>query len=200
VRQRLRTRRSPLVFVSRALVVLVALALIWGGVAIALLALGVGEDAVESVTFYRTAFDFLAELEPADFDGTTRAILAGAGAAALVVFGYLALRELPRPYLARRDLELSQGERGTVTVEPRALERIAESSAEQQPGVAHASGRYGTDELAVGVAVRRAGETADTLSGVRDALRDALDRHGLPEMPVSVVLTGYEPKTRRELN
>jgi hypothetical protein len=204
LRQRLRSRTSPLAFISRALVVLFALALLWAGLVIFLLALGVGEGTVASITGYRAAFDSLAGLEREDVDGaTTRAIVAGAGVLAFLVFGYLALRGLPRPYLARQDLELSEsndGQPGTLTVAPRAIERLAETAASDQPGVAGASGRYGTDELAVGVAVRRAGEVAGTLGRVQAAVHDALSRHGMPDMPVSVILTGYEPKTKRELN
>lgn len=210
LRQRLRSRTSPLALLARALVVLFALALIWAGLVIFLLALGVGDATVDSITGYRAAFDSLAGLESEDVDdATTRAIVAGAGVLAFLVFGYLALRELPRPYLARQDLELSKGhdgqgeERttpGTLTVAPRAIERLAETAAEDQPGVAGASGRYGSDELAVGVAVRRAGEVAATLGGVQTAVHDALSRHGVPDMTVSVILTGYEPKTKRELN
>jgi hypothetical protein len=210
LRQRLRSRTSPLALLARALVVLFALALIWAGLVIFLLALGVGDATVASITGYRAAFDSLAGLESEDVDdATTRAIVAGAGVLAFLVFGYLALRELPRPYLARQDRELSKGhdgqgeERttpGTLTVAPRAIERLAETAAEDQPGVAGASGRYGTNELAVGVAVRRAGEVAATLGGVQTAVHDALSRHGVPDMTVSVILTGYEPKTKRELN
>ena len=210
LRQRLRSRTSPLALLARALVVLFALALIWAGLVIFLLALGVGDATVDSITGYRAAFDSLAGLESEDVDdATTRAIVAGAGVLAFLVFGYLALRELPRPYFARQDLKLSKGhdgqgeERttpGTLTVAPRAIERLAETAAEDQPGVAGASGRYGTNELAVGVAVRRAGEVAATLGGVQTAVHDALSRHGVPDMTVSVILTGYEPKTKRELN
>jgi len=210
LRQRLRSRTSPHALLARALVVLFALALIWAGLVIFLLALGVGDATVDSITGYRAAFDSLAGLESEDVDdATTRAIVAGAGVLAFLVFGYLALRELPRPYLARQDLELSKGhdgqgeERttpGTLTVAPRAIERLAETAAEDQPGVAGASGRYGTNELAVGVAVRRAGEVAAILGGVQTAVHDAVSRHGVPDMTVSVILTGYEPKTKRELN
>lgn len=201
MRQRLRTRASPLAFVARALVVLFALGLAWAGIVILLLSLKIGDATVSSITGYRAAFDFLAELEPSDVDGAaTRAIVAGAGLLAFLIFGYLALRELPRPYFARQDLDLSEDRVGRLTVEPRAIERLAETAAERNPEVAGASGRYATDELAVGVAVLRAGRVAETLAEVQSAVSESLGRHGLPDVPVSVVLTGYEPKTTRELN
>lgn len=201
LRQRIRSRSSPLAMVGRALVVLFALVLAWGGVVIALLALKVGESSVDSITGYRAAFDFFADLDADDVSGaSTRAIVAGAGVLTFVLFGYLALRELPRPYFARQDLELGDQQRGHLTVEARAIERLAETAAEAEAGVSGAGGRYATDELTVGVAVVRAREVADTLDRVRSAVQDSLRRHGLPDMPVSVILTGYEPKTKRELN
>ena len=201
LRQRLRNTASPLAFVARALVALLALGLLWTGAVILLLALNVAEGTVDSISGYRTAFDYFADLGGDDLDGaTTRAIMAGAGLAAFLLFGYLALQALPRPYLARQDLELTRDSRGNVTIEPRAIERLAETAAEDQRGVAGASGRYGTDELAVGVAVRHARDVADTLGQVHTAVREALAKHGLPAMAVSVILTGYEPKTKRELN
>lgn len=176
-----------------------ALALIWGGLVVILLAIGVGESTVESISGYRTVFDFFADLGDGDFDSATRAIVAGAGVLTLLVFGYLALKELPRPYLARHDLQLSDDSSGKVVVEPRALERLAEGVAESRADVASASGRFGTDELAVGVAIRRAESAPAVLRGVEEAVRGELERHGLPETPVHVTLTGYEPKSQREI-
>ena len=105
LRQRLRTREEPLRIVGRLLVAAFALALIWYGAMLALLAAKVISPATANgLSGYRTAYDFLAGLTPADVDGTTRALIAAAGVAAFVIFGYLAWRELPRPYLARRDV------------------------------------------------------------------------------------------------
>lgn len=199
LRQRLRTRSSPLAFAGRALVVVLALALLWGAAVVVLLAVGVDTATVKSISGYRAVFDFFADLGPGDFDATTRAILAGAGVVCLLVFGYLALKDLARPYLARHDLRLSGDQRGKVVVEPRALERLAEGVARSRSDVADALGRYATDELAVGVAARRADQVPETLRGVAEAVRAELERHGLPATPVHVTLTGYEPKTRREI-
>ena len=198
-RQRVRARTSPLAFVGRALVALLALALIWGGVALALLALKVDEGAVNDVTGYRSVYDFFTGLGPGDFDGTTRLVLGLIGLAALVLFGYLAWKEIPRPYLARRDINLSRDERGDVVLEPRAVERLAEASALRQRGVTAASGRYGGDDLSVDVSVRRTNEPAEVLRGVHSAVYDAIEAHGLPTLPVNVTLTGFKQKTGREL-
>ena len=198
-RQRVRARTSPLAFVGRALVALLALTLIWGGVALALLALKVDAGAVNDVTAYRSVYDFFTGLGPGDFDGTTRLVLGLIGLAALLLFGYLAWKEIPRPYLARRDINLSRDERGDVVLEPRAVERLAEASALRQRGVTAASGRYGGDDLSVDVSVRRTNEPAEVLRGVHSAVYDAIEAHGLPTLPVNVTLTGFKQKTGREL-
>lgn len=199
LRQRLRFRTSPLAFLGRALLVLLAAALVWYGLMFLLLALKVEPDTVNDLSGYRSAYDYLADLEPADVDGQFRLIAGLAGLACFLLFGYLALKELPRPYLARSDLQLEEQERGITEVEPRAIERVAESAALEFPSVASASGRYGTDDLALDVSIVRARDLAETLSAVRTRAHERLVEHGLPELPVNVTLTGFERKGRREL-
>ena len=201
MRQRVRSRGSALRLVGRLLVLLLAGALIWYGLMAILLAAGMRPGTVDRLSGYRTAYDFLTGLSPDDVSGsTTRAIAAGAGLLAFLVFGLLALRELPRPYLTRQDLELRSDDRGEVVVEPRAIERMAETAAGLHPAVTEARGRYGVDELSVDVTVRRARDIADTLSDVQGRVRRALDQHGLPAVPVDVTLSGFDRKHRRELN
>ncbi len=199
LRQRIRSRTSPLVFVGRALVALLALALIWGGVAFALLALKLDAGTVNDITGYRSVYDFFIGLGADDFRGPTRVVLGLSGLAALLLFGYLASKAIPRPYLARRKLRLSGDERGDVVVEPRAIERLAEASALRQWGVSSASGRYGGDDLSVNVSLRRTNQPRDVLNGVHSAIYDALEAHGLPTVPVNVTLAGFKQKTGREL-
>ena len=199
LRQRIRSRTSPVVFVGRALVALLALGLIWGGVAVALLSLKVDAATVNDITGYRSVYDFFTGLGAADFGGTTRLILGLVGVAALLLFGYLAWRAIPRPYLARRALNLPAADRGDVVVEPRAIERLAEASALRQRGVSAAGGRYGGDDLSVNVSLRRTNQPAQVLHRVQSAVHDALEAHGLPSVPVNVTLSGYEQKTGREV-
>lgn len=200
LRQRLRKRTSPLMFLGRLVTLVFALALVWYGLMTLLLALKVSPSTVDTISGYRTAFDWLSGLSPADVDGaTTRAIIAAAGVVAFLVFGYLALKQLPRPYLARRDLELTADERGGVTVEPRAVERLAEVAATAHPAVTDARGRYSSDDLSVDVTVRRARDLADTLHDAQRRVALALEQHELPAMPVNVTLTGYNRRHRREL-
>jgi hypothetical protein len=141
---------------------------------------------------------FLAGLQPDDISATARAITAAAGVLGFLVFGYLALKQLPRPYLARQDLELQSDERGEVVVEPRALERIAEAATRSNTVVTSAS-RYGGDDLMVDLSIRSARELADTLRDVQDRVRRALTEHALPSVRVDVTLVGFDRQHRREL-
>ena len=151
-RQRLRSGASPLSLLGRLLTALLALALVWYGLMTLLLAVKVAPSTVNALSGYRSAFDWLAGLAPGDVDGgTTRPIIAGAGVVAFLLFGYLALKQLPRPHLARHPLVLATDERGEITLQPRAIERMAEAAAGGAAGVSRASGRYGTDDLSVNV-------------------------------------------------
>lgn len=199
-RQRLRSRTSPIAYVGRAILVLVAVGLVWYGLMMVLLALKVSPGAIDAISGYRTAYDYLAALGPDDIGVSTRLITALAGAAGFLLFGYLALKEIPRPYLARTDLRLREDDRGVVDVGPRAIERIAETAAGEHPAVSSATGRYGTDELAVDLGVKRARDLDETLSDVQDRVLHALRNHELPPTPVVVTLTGFDRKQRRELS
>ena len=199
-RQRLRARTSPLALLGRLLVLVLACALVWYGLMLLLLAFKLDPDTVNAISGYRSVFDFLAGLAPDDLDGVTAAIVAVAGVVAFLLFAYLAFKELPRPYLARHDLGLADDDHGSVTVEPRAVERLAEIAAERHAAVASASGRFGAEELSVAVTVRRARELATTLEAVQSDVVAALERHGLPAFSVHLTLTGFERRTRRELD
>ncbi len=199
-RQRVRERTSPLIILGRLVTLLFALGLIWYGLMTLLLAVKVSPSTVNSISGYRTAFDWLSGLSPGKVDGSvTRGIVAGAGVLAFLVFGYLALKQLPRPYLARRDLGLTSDERGEVTVEPRAIERLAEVAATSDPAVIDARGRYAIDDLSVNLTVRRARGLAETLQDTQRRVVDALEQHELPVIPVNVTLAGYDRRHRREL-
>jgi len=199
-RQRLRTSISPFGFVRRILVFLVACALVFYGAVVAGLALGADPELLDAISGYRSAYDYLADLEATDISDLLRVIAGVAGLVAFALFAYLAWKAVPRPYLARQDLELSAEPRGTVTVEPRAVERVAEAAVLEHPGVADAAGRYGDEEIAVGVTVRRARDVAQILEDAQGRVIAALERHGLPRTSVNLTLTGFERRTRRELD
>jgi len=200
IRQRVAIRTPLAAYVVRLLTVLLGAALVWYGLMVVLLALKVSRTDVNSISGYRTAFHWLAGLRPSDVDGsTTREIVAGAGVLAFLLFGYLALKQLPRPYLARRELSLTADARGEVKLGPRAVERLAEVAAAAHSAVSDARGRYSVDDLSVDVTIRRVRDVADTLRDAQSRVAEALEQHGLPAMPVNVTLTGYDRSNRREL-
>jgi len=200
LRQRVRARSFPFArVVADALVVVLALALVWGGAMLALLALKVSPATIDGLSGYRTAYDYVATVDPAKLGASTRLIAAIAGAVATVVFGYLAWRAVPRPYLARTDLRLASDERGVVEVSARAIERAAEAAALDHPAITAARARYATDDLTLDVSADRADELAATLQDVHERARASLARHELPPLPVNLTLVALERPHRREL-
>lgn len=199
LRQSVREHRSPFVYLARLLLVPVALTLIWYGLMLVALAFKVSPQDVNAISGYRDAYEFLAALEVADVTRTVGLITALAGLAAFLIFGFLAWKLIPRPYLARGELTLSEDPRGTSTVEPRAVERAVEVAAREHSSVGDAKARYGDDGVEVDVDLVRARDVPDTLREVQRGVREALQRHDLPEVPVSVTLTGLDRQRRREL-
>jgi TRAP-type C4-dicarboxylate transport system permease small subunit len=200
LRQRVRARSSRVAHVLvDALVVVVALALMWGGAMLVALAFKAPPHTIDSLSGYRTAYRWLAALEPADITSSTRLVTAVAGAAAAVLFGWLAWRALPRPYLARTELRLAADERGSVDVSPRVIERAVEQAALEHAAVTTARARYGTDDLTLDVATGRADALGETLQDVQRRARDSLARHDLPPLPVNVTFVRLDRKHRREL-
>jgi hypothetical protein len=196
IRQRVSLRRRTGALLVLSLTALFALALVYGGVLDALLALklhGLGPDQINRISGYRTAYHWLAGLNRGDFT-THHALIAGFGG--LLVFLFctsLMLRSLPRPYLTRSELGFPVDERGATVVRPRAVERIAEVAAQGNLHVIGATGRLGDGELNVDIGIDTPPAAAETLSDVRTRVHEQLGQHDLPQMPVNVTLTGYEP-------
>jgi hypothetical protein len=200
LRQRLRARSFPVARVlADALVVVFALALAWGGAMLVLLACKVAPGTIDVLSGYRTAYHYLASLQAVDITPSTRVITAIAGAASFVVFGWLAWRAIPRPYLARRDLRLAADVRGTVDVGARAIERAVESAARENAAITTARARYGTGDVALDVAAGRAEALGEALEDVHRRAVDSLARHELPPLSVNLTLVRLDRKHRREL-
>jgi hypothetical protein len=200
IRQRINLRTPALAYVVRALTVLLGVALFWYGSMVVLLAVKVSAHTVNEISAYRTLYHDAASLKSSDFTTTTRLI---AGFAGLLVFGaciYLALQEIPRPYLARGAFTIGDRDRGDTTVQPRAVERVAEIAALDHRQVSEVSGRLGDEHVDVQVHIRSARGIADTLQDVQRRVSDAFAQHGLPSLPINVTLTGYDRPTTRELS
>lgn len=200
-RQRLRTRSFPLAQLPlRLITVLAGLALIWYGAMTVLLALKIGPHAVNRLSGYRTIYDHLATITTRDITGRVRIIVAIAGLACFLVFATLAWRALPRPYLARGELDLSRdAARGSTTIAPRAIERAIEVAALEHPMVVGAAGRYETEAVNLAITFRHAGELGRALPAVQHRAAGALQAHGLPPLAINVSLTGFAKPTNREL-
>lgn len=200
LRQRVRTHSSRLGRAAGLILAgIVALALLFYGLMMLLAALGADPGFINTISGYRTAFNFLAGLGVDDLDGVTRPILAGAGLLAFLVFGFLAYKALPSPYLARQDLDLSDEEHGAVVVEARALERLAESSTASHPAVASTAARATAGRLELDVDLLRAESLGPDLEEIRERVRSALADHELPMRPVDVTMVGFQANQRREL-
>ncbi len=200
MRQRVTARTSPVAAIGWVVLVLFAAALVWYGLMLVLLAAGVSPGVVDTISGYRTAYDFLAGLTADDIGAPTRLIAGIAGLLAFLLFGYVALKMLPRPRLARGAMEVSRDERGSVEMRPRAVERIAEVAALESPAVSAATGRMGDEALTVDMHVSRAREVAEAMRDAQRRVREALERHDLPPRAVNVTLTGFDRATRRELS
>lgn len=200
IRQRINLRTPVLAYLVRALTLLLALALFWYGLMVVLLAVKVSPHTVNALSAYRTLYDDAATLKSSDFSTAGRLVAGFGGLIAFLIFIYLGSRAWPRPYLARGDVTLEEHERGATVIQPRAIERLAELAARDNPEVTSAAGRLGDETLNVNIALRRASSAAATLGDVRQRVRAELERHELPTLPVNVTLTGYDRKTRRELS
>jgi hypothetical protein len=198
-RQRLRLGTQPLELLSRLVLAIVCLALVWYGLMAILLAFKVAPETVNELSRYRSIYDYLAGLRAADVTTTTRLTLGLAGLAGFVLLGLILRQTLPRPYLARHALKLENGGSGTLVVQPRAIERATEAAALQHPGVSAASARYTTDEIALDLRVRRARELPALLRDVQRRAVETLTRHDLPLVPMVVTVTEFDPNPRREL-
>ncbi|MEA2211109.1 MAG: hypothetical protein QOF83_1057, partial [Solirubrobacteraceae bacterium] len=155
IRQRITLRTPLLAHLVRALTVVLGVALLWYGLMTVLLAVKVSPDTVNSLSAYRSLYADAVGLTGGDFTTGVRLIGGFAGVIAFLLFIYLALQELPRPHLARGDVDLDQHERGSTIVRPRAIERVAESAARGNSAVTAAAGRLGDRELTVNIGLRR---------------------------------------------
>jgi hypothetical protein len=192
IRQRVNLRRAPWAMLTRALAVLFAVALVYGGVLNALLALKVAPSSVERVSGYHAAYAWLAGLHRSDFTTAVSLIAGFGGLLVFLFFLFLAQQSLPRPSFARTDTTLpSTG--GATIVRPRAVERLAEVAANGNDRVVGVTGRLGADAINLDVGLGAPDDLVQTLVDVRRRVAEELERHHLSPMAVNVTLTGYEP-------
>jgi hypothetical protein len=199
IRQRISLRRAPWGLLTRLLTIACAIVLMYGGVMVVLLGLKLSPGGIDQISGYRTAYHWLTGLTRADFTTPVSLIAGFGGLLVFLVFAALTLQSLPRPYLTRTEVGLPEPtERGGTIVGPRAVERVAEVAAEGNMHVMGVTGRLGDGELHVDVGLDDAPALTQTLEDVRRRVREQLEAHQLPLMPVNVTLTGYDRPTRRD--
>jgi hypothetical protein len=200
IRQRIRLRTPVLAYVIRLIGVIFAVALVWYGAMVVMLAVKVSPHTVNSISAYRSLYHDLAGLQRSDFTTAVRLIAGFAGFIAFIALVYLALQELPRPSLTRGPVTLDTQPLGETLIKPRAIERTAEIAARGNPEVTAVAGRLGDEQLAVNISIRRASLAADILTDVHQRIRSALERQDLPALAVNVTVTGYDRQRKRELS
>lgn len=196
IRQRINLRTPAWGLLVRLITIAFALALIYGGVMLGLLACKVDPSRINKLTAYRTIYRHAVALQPSDFTTSVSLIAGFGGLLVFLVFAFLTFQALPRPYFTRTQVDLPENGRGATVVRPRAVERVAEFAAQGSPQVMTVAGRLGDDELNVGVGLRDVSEVSQTLADVRRRVGEQLERHQLPKLAVNVILTGYERPTR----
>jgi hypothetical protein len=199
-RQRLSVEGSPLASAAgRALVVLLGAALIYYGAMLVLLALKVSPSVVNDLSGYRTAFDYLSGLSAGDISSTERLIVAIVALLLGLIALYLLWRGLPRPHLTRHEVKVTEADRGTTEIQPRAMERAVEAAALGHPAVVGARARYGDDALALAITAGDAADLVETLHAVEDRAHQSLEQHELELDRVDVTLAGYNATNGRKL-
>ena len=198
IRQRVQLRASIIAQVARLLTVALGLALAWYGLMVVMLAVKISPRTVNDISAYRTVYDWAARLTARDFTTAVSLIAGFGGLLMLLVFLAMAVRQLPRPYMARGDVDISRDAPGATIVNPRAVERVAELAANRNQNVTSSSARLGDRELSINVAVKRPAAAASTLTDVQTRVAEDLHRHELPELSVNVILTTLDRNHRRD--
>ncbi|WP_026910472.1 hypothetical protein [Patulibacter minatonensis] len=197
-RQRLGLPHGILTTIGQKLMVLLGLALVWGGGVVLALAAGAAPRDVDAWTGYRTVQREIGGFGPANWpDGTALAIAVGTVvlAVALLVLGWA---QRLTPHLARTDVVLADRPEGRTTVSPRAIERAAEVAARREPGLHAVRARLGDDELTITVHARGADVLPELLRGVQRRATAALVEGGVPQQSVRVVVTRFTAPSARE--
>jgi hypothetical protein len=190
-----RLSRSPLVVIGTAVLVLASLALAWYGAMAAALALKASPSTIDSLSGYQAAYRFLAGLGPSDITREVRTVAGLAGLAALLLFGFLVYKELPRGRIVRLALRIAEDDRGAVEVSPRVVEAVGATAAAEEPAVSASRARLADSDLELELALDDApGTAADVLHAARRRALEAMEMHGLPVSRVHVTLTGYSQK------
>lgn len=184
---------------SAFLTVVLALILIWYGAMLALLAVKVSPHAINAISGYHSLYNDIVGVRHGDFTTGVRLVAGISGLVAFILLTMLAGQRLIGRRGHRRDVTLEHGDRGTTTVQPRAIERLAEIAACLSDEVSSASGRLARETLDVQITTLRANTAPQALREAHDQIVSALACHELPVHTTNVTVTDYEPTNKRQL-
>lgn len=184
---------------GQKLMVVPALALIYGGAVVALLGAGFSPSDVDGITRYRTVYDELASLNPSAWSQATTVAIAVSGLVGLIVLVALGWSQRLIPHVTRSGVVLRDEEDGRTTVSPRAVERAVELAA-RHDGIRDAKATLGEDDLHLVLHASKPALIPDALRHAKASATTALERAGLPGAPgVRVTVTRFTPASRSEL-
>ncbi len=185
--------------IGQKLMLIPALALVYGGVVLLALASGTSGDALDRWTGAQWVYDQLSLVDPARWSQQT-AIMVGVSAlvGALLLFA-LGWAQRLVPHLTRREVELAHGELGETTVNPRAFERAVESAALEQRMVRGAKATFGDDGIELQLHTTATSTLPDLVRETQRRARAALATAGLGDhIPVTVTVTRRSSLSRSE--
>lgn len=198
-RQRLGLTHTWRTTLGQKLMVVPALALVYGGAVVLALGAGVSPADVDSVTAYRTVQDRLGALDPANWSQGVSIGVAVAGILGLLLLLALGWAQRLIPHVTRAELVLREEDDGRTTVSPRAIERIAEIAA-RGPGVKAAKATLGDDDLAIALHANRGDLIPELLPGARTRAHAALRQAGLPDTSaLRVAVTRFTAASKKDL-
>lgn len=199
-RQRIGLTHTWATTVGQKLMVVPAVALIYGGGVVLALGAGLAPADLDGITGYRTVVDRLGALDPADWSSGVSIGVAVAGLLGLLVFMALGWAQRLIPHVTRAELVLRDDEAGRTTVSPRAIERAVEIAASRHDGVRAAKATLGDGDVTVALHARRADAIPDLLAQAKTQARTALEHAGLTDATgVRVAVTRFTPASTSEL-
>jgi hypothetical protein len=197
-RQRLGLTHSWATTLGQKLMVVPAVALLYGGAVVLALGAGVAPRDVDAITGYETVYERLGALDPANWSQGVTIGVAIAGLLGFLVLVRLGWAQRLIPHVTRAALVLREEDDGTTTVSPRAVERAAEIAA-RHPGVKAVKATLGEGDLHLAVHARRAELIPEVLQHARSGASRALEQAGLTDIDdVRVAVTRFTPASKKE--
>lgn len=190
---------GALTTVGQKLMVIPALAIAYSGIVLLALAGGASGAALERWTGAGWVYEQLSLVDPARWS-QQMAIIVGVGAlVGAVLLFTLGWAQRLVPHLTRREVELTHGELGETTVNPRAFERAVESAALEQASVRGARATFSDEGIQLQLHATATSTLPELLRETQQRARAALATAGLGDhIPVTVTVTRRSSLSRSE--